>query len=385
MVAEKVRVIGGTVEVADLKRALNLFTKVIRETPIVPILDNVLFHFELGTLHLTASNLITTVFTSIQEVDFCKTGSFLLPYRQIKSLVALSPEGRMAFQSKGTEEDGFEMIITTEWGEFHFSEQHKVIDYPKLSWSPIEHFRIGMDELREGLKLTRRTVSTDDLRPAMTGIYFDIAEGSIKLVSTDGHRLTKYETNAPATETILPFLLHANFADFVLHSTSLKDKEVSFGYRSGNAIVRFENCIVLCRCIDAFFYNYKEVMPQSFLFQVSLDIAQVKQRLQLAMLFANTTTKQMAFEFSGDSLSLSSEDLDYGFKSKQSLRLEQALEPLKIGFNAKFVTQALAPFSGSVTMQLSAPNKPVILIPQAKHAKSVQLLLMPVMLGHPYQ
>ncbi|MCF0074011.1 DNA polymerase III subunit beta [Dyadobacter sp. CY261] len=384
MVAEQI-VIGGSVETADLKRALNLFTKVVRDSPILPILDNVLFHFELGTLHLTASNLVTTVFTSIQEVDFCKAGSFLLPYRRIKALVSLSPAGKMVFQAIGTEEDDIEVAITTEYGEFRFGGLDKVGDYPALSWSPVSHFRINMSELREGLLLTRKTVSTDDLRPGMTGIHFDIAEGNIKLVSTDGHRLTKYETTAPVCETILPFTLPANFADFLLHSTSLKDKEVSFGLKGINVVVRFESCVVLSRAIDTFFPDYKAAMPSKFEHEVELDIAQVKARIQIGILFSNRTTSQMAFNFSQGKLSLESEYFDYGLKSKQSINVDQSAPNIKIGFNARFITTILAPFSGTVKLQMSAPNRPAVFVPQAKHAKSVQLLLMPVMLGHPYQ
>ncbi|ACT96686.1 DNA polymerase III subunit beta [Dyadobacter fermentans] len=380
MVSEQIE-IGGSVETADLKRALHLFAKVVREAPLIPILDNILFSFELDELHLTGSNLITTVFTSIQADGSSTVGKFLLPYRQIKALVSLSPAGKIAFRAVESEDVGTEVMVTTEYGEFKFSSLEKIGDYPALSWSPISHFNIGMDELREGMKLTRKTVSTDELRPPLTGIYFDTAEGCIKFISTDGHKLTKYETSEPAVESILPFILPANFADFVISNTALKQNAVSFGCLPGAKVVaNFGSCVVLVRCIDEFFPNYKAAIPEAFEHAVQLDLAQIKTRIQLGLLFSNRATTQMAFVFSNGRLSLESEDFDYGMKSKQSLEMEQPVPELKIGFNVRFMSTILAPFSGKVTLLMSAPNKPAVFIPQAKFGKSVQLLLMPVML-----
>ena len=100
--------------------------------------------------------------------------------------------------------------------------------------------------------------------------------------------------------------------------------------------------------------------------------------------FTNKTTHQIRLKVAGTELSISSEDLDFSNEANERLSCQYQGEDLEIGFNSKFLMEMLNNLSSEqINLEMSAPNRAGILIPQDEQEEGEQtLMLVPVMLNN---
>jgi len=81
---------------------------------------------------------------------------------------------------------------------------------------------------------------------------------------------------------------------------------------------------------------------------------------------------------------ISAEDLDFSNEANERLSCEHEGEDIEIGFNAKFLLEMLTNIqSKEITMQLSAPNRAGLILPNdSDEEEDILMLVMPVMLNN---
>ena len=189
-----------------LLKQLSTVNGVITNNPIVPILENFLFQLEHSQLTVTASDLQTVMITTL-EVESQDTGAIAVPARLLLDTLRGLPDQPITFKVD-TETFGTEII--TENGRYKLSGENP-IDFPKVPQvSKSLSVEIGADVLGSAIANTIFAVSSDDLRPAMTGVFFELSTTGVQFVATDAHRLVRYKrTDAKAPKQIR-LLCHAS-------------------------------------------------------------------------------------------------------------------------------------------------------------------------------
>ena len=364
-----------------LLKNLNAISGVITSNPVVPILENVLFEIEGGNLLITASDLQTSVMVELQ-VESKEDGSVAIPAKILIETLKNLPEQPVTFS---IDDQNYNIEINSDNGRYKLAGENSA-DFPKVpSVSDGYSSEINSDVLNSAISNTIFSTSTDELRPAMTGVFFKLASAGCTFVSTDGHRLVKYiRTDIKGDEVDHDMILprkSLNLLKSILPSDS--SSEIKLEFNASNAYFSFENIKMVCRLIDERYPDYDNVIPSDNSNNVTIIKSELLGSLKRISIYANKTTNQVRFKISGSEILISAEDLDFSNEANERISCDHEGDDIEIGFNAKFLIEMLSNIeSDKVILKLSEPNRAGLLIPEdINDNEDITMLVMPVMLN----
>ena len=364
-----------------LLKNLNAINGVITSNPVVPILDNVLFEIENGNLLITASDLQTSVMVEIQ-VESKKDGSAAIPAKILIDTLKNLPEQPVTFS---IDDENYNIEINSDNGRYKLAGENAT-DFPKVP-QVTDGYSIDLSSelLSNAISNTIFSTSTDELRPAMTGIFLKLSTSSCTFVSTDGHRLVKYIRSDISGDEVDHEMILPRKSLNLLKSTLPSDKssDVKLEFNASNAFFSFDNVKMVCRLIDERYPDYENVIPLDNNNIVKIDRLDLLSSLKRISIYANKTTNQVRFKLSGSELLISAEDLDFSNEANERLSCDHDGYEIEIGFNAKFLIEILSNISSKkIILKLSEPNKAGLILPnKIEDTEDITMLVMPVMLN----
>ena len=364
-----------------LLKNLNAINGVITSNPVVPILDNVLFEIENGNLLITASDLQTSVMVEIQ-VESKKDGSAAIPAKILIDTLKNLPEQPVTFS---IDDENYNIEINSDNGRYKLAGENAT-DFPKVP-QVTDGYSIDLSSelLSNAISNTIFSTSTDELRPAMTGIFLKLSTSSCTFVSTDGHRLVKYvRSDISGDEVDHEMILPRKSLNLLKSTLPLeKSSDVKLEFNASNAFFSFDNVKMVCRLIDERYPDYENVIPLDNSNNIVIDKSEVLSSLKRISIYANKTTNQIRFKISGGEILISAEDLDFSNEANERISCEHDGADIEIGFNAKFLIEILSNLNSTrVIFKLSEPNKAGLIIPdEMDEDEDITMLVMPVMLN----
>ena len=364
-----------------LLKNLNAINGVITSNPIIPILDNVLFEIENGNLLITASDLQTSVMVEIQ-VESKGDGSVAIPAKILIDTLKNLPEQPVTFS---IDDENYNIEINSDNGRYKLAGENAT-DFPKVP-QVTDGYSIDLSSklLSNAISNTIFSTSTDELRPAMTGVFLKLSTSSCTFVSTDGHRLVKYVRSDISGDEVDHEMILPRKSLNLLKSTLPSDKssDVKLEFNASNAFFSFDNVKMVCRLIDERYPDYENVIPLDNSNNIVIDKLEVLSSLKRISIYANKTTNQVKFKISGGEILISAEDLDFSNEANERISCEHDGADIEIGFNAKFLIEILSNLNSTrVTFKLSEPNKAGLIIPdEMDENEDITMLVMPVMLN----
>ena len=162
-----------------LLKNLSSISGVITSNPVVPILENVLFEIENGNLLITASDLQTSVMVELQ-VESKENASVAIPAKILIDTLKNLPEQPVTFS---IDENNYNIEINSDNGRYKLAGENSA-DFPKVpEISDGYSFTVNANTLALAIGNTIFSTSTDELRPAMTGVFFRLSSNSCTFVS----------------------------------------------------------------------------------------------------------------------------------------------------------------------------------------------------------
>lgn len=364
-----------------LLKNLNSISGVITSNPVVPILENVLFEIEGGNLLITASDLQTSVMVELQ-VESKEDGSVAIPAKILIETLKNLPEQPVTFS---IDDQNYNIEINSDNGRYKLAGENSA-DFPKVPGVNDGYSSdINSEVLNSAISNTIFSTSTDELRPAMTGVFFKLSSTGCTFVSTDGHRLVKYiRTDIKGDEVDHDMILprkSLNLLKSILPTD--KSSDIKLDFNASNAYFSFENIKMVCRLIDERYPDYDNVIPSDNSNTVTITKSELLGSLKRISIYANKTTNQVRFKISGSEILISAEDLDFANEANERISCEHDGDDIEIGFNAKFLIEMLSNIeSEKVILKLSEPNRAGLLIPEdINDNEDITMLVMPVMLN----
>ena len=226
-------------------------------------------------------------------------------------------------------------------------------------------------------------VSSDDLRPAMTGVYFELDKNFAQFVATDAHRLVRYKRTDVKCPKADSFIVPKKPLNILKSALPDNDDTITISYNSNHLFVTHGNAQMSCRLIDARFPDYKVVIPADNPYKLLVGKTDFQGALRRVSVFSNKSTNQVVLAISGSELQLTAQDIDFSFEGTERMKCQYDGEDLAIAFNARFVIEMLnAAESDEVRMELSTPTKAGILKPtDSDPNEELLMLVMPLMLN----
>jgi DNA polymerase-3 subunit beta len=368
------------VSTSTLLKQLQAVNGASSSSTVLPILENFLFEIKDGSLTISATDLQTSMTTSL-PVESKEDGKVAVPAKILLETLKTLPDQPVAFS---VDAQTFSIEISAGDGKYKLSGENGE-DFPKIpTVENASSVRMPASVLAEAINKTIFAVSNDDLRPAMTGVFCQLSPQNITFVATDAHKLVRYRRNDTKSDAAASFILPKKALTLLKASLGSDDSAVSLEYNSTSAFFRFGNINLISRLIDERYPDYEAVIPQSNPNKLTLDRSQFLNSLRRVVIFANKTTHQVRLKINGSELNISSEDVDFSNEAHERLGCQYEGEDMEIGFNAKFLIEMLGNLEGDeVTLEMSTPNRAGLLIPQTNDDKEdVLMLVMPVMLNN---
>jgi DNA polymerase-3 subunit beta len=363
-----------------LLKQLAAINGVITTNPVVPILENFLFEIEDGKLTITASDLQTSMITEI-EVEAKENGSICVPSKILLETLRNLPEQPVTFT---VDSETYSIEINSDNGRYRLSGEN-ALDFPKVPiLSDGDNVNISTAVLGTAINNTILATSSDELRPAMTGVYLSLSSTNATFVATDGHRLIRYRRVDIASENETEMIIPRKALTLLKSTLPSENTNVNVQFNVANAFFKFDGIRMVCRLIDERFPDYNNVIPVNNENEMVIDRMELLGSLKRIAIYANKTTHQVRLKIVGSELSISSEDLDFSNEANERLACEHDGEDIEIGFNGKFLIEMLANVaSEKVSMKFSEANKAGLLFPVEKDEnEDLLMLVMPVMLSN---
>ena len=362
-----------------LLKQLQVLGGVINNSNTLPILDNFLFELDHTKLTVSASDLETTMSSSL-DVESESSGSVAIPARLLLDTLKTFPEQPLTF----VVEDNNTVEISSNHGKYALAYADGN-EFPKaVALEDPSKTVVTGDVLATAISKTIFAAGNDDLRPVMSGVFFQFSTQGLTFVATDAHKLVKYTREDIKANQVAEFIMPKKPLTLLKGILAASEDDVTIEYNESNAKFTFENSELICRLIDGKYPNYEAVIPKENPNKLVIDRNQFLNSVRRVSIFSNKTTHQIRLKIAGAELNISAEDIDYSNKAEERLTCDYQGDDMQIGFNSRFLTEMLNNLSSDeVQLEMSMPNRAGILTPVdgLDEGEQITMLVMPVMLN----
>lgn len=356
----------------DFVKGLSRVQAVADKKSPMPILMNVLIAADSsGNVRLAATDLLLSV-TGTLRADVRKGGSVALPARHVFETVKALPDGEVTVsvaQNYSARIRGgkrrFDLVGMP--GE----------DFPSLpDVGRVPMVQVPVDDLGDLIALTSFSMSTDDTRPHLAAALFEMSGDILRMVTTDGHRLSKAERKIPGMSASNKLLIPAKgihelkrIVDEIRAEKGEKKDTgpvtLAVGAASSQGPVFFQRdgMTLSSKLVDAAFPSYEQVIPTSTDRTAQMSRAGLLDALRAVSLVAADRTSGVKLQLSGTRVVVSSDNPDVG-AGMDEIDAELSGADLTIGFNSKYLIDVLnALTTDRVALDLSGELDPGLVRP----------------------
>ena len=285
-----------------IKKKLSAMFMAVNRSTVLPILECCLIKVKDGVVTFLVSDLTTTI-ELFEKTDAVGDYSYCVNARQLLLFFnnAIEDDCRIYFQESHAflESGDFRVKLPTEPSE-------DFVITPKCSTGDSVSFNTS--ELFPYLQIATRFTSSDNLRPAMTGVFLKSVSGVIELAATDAHVL--YSESTKVKSGIRNCILENKSVKLIL--ANMKEDTATLQVDESNIYLSSESCRITTRTIDAKYPDYTSIVQnaQHKLF-FYLKRTHLVSFLKLAAAFVNKSTNQLVMNVSNKLISVSGGDCDF--------------------------------------------------------------------------
>jgi DNA polymerase-3 subunit beta len=351
---------------------------VVPNNPMIPILENFLLEVKKSRLILTASDLQTSIISSI-EVEADTDLSVCVPAKMLQDTLKNLPEQPVTFT---VDLNSYSIEIISSNGRYKLTGEN-ASDFPKVpELSKADDLEIPSDVLADAIGYTLFATSNDEMKPAMNGVFFQIRPEHINFVSSDSHRLIRYRRTDLTSKIETSLIVHKRALSILKNALPNQRDIITMSFNSSYIIFNFANYKMITRLVDERFPDYENVIPLNNENVVSMNRQEILACLKRVNIYSNRTTNQVRFKITADEMRVSAEDIDFSNEAIERVSIEHDGEDIEIGFNAKFLIEMINNIhSDKVVFKLSDPGMAGLLLPSDfNDNEDILMLVMPIML-----
>ncbi|MCF6254033.1 MAG: DNA polymerase III subunit beta [Thiomicrorhabdus sp.] len=322
----------------NLLSVLQTVGGVVEKRQTMPILGNVLFQTSENTLTVTASDLeIETRATTELESSDTPQFSITLPAMKLINIVRSLPNGLTIT----LDFDGARCTLSAGRSRFKLSTL-PAEDFPTMDLTQTDlSFSLSQHQLKQLILHSGFAMASLDVRFYLNGMLFDISNNTLRVVATDGHRLstcyTQLETeDLTPTQAILP-------RKGVLELQKLMSDEdtlIEFSLARNYLTVQLENTVFTCKLVDGRFPDYLRVIPSDNDQLIQTDKELLKALLQRASILSNDKFKGIRLVLSQNLLAVNASNSEQD-ESHEDMAIDYQGTEMEIGFNVNYIIDVL--------------------------------------------
>jgi len=364
-----------TCEKTLFSNALTMTARAVSARSTMPVLEGVLITAEEDKLSIKGYNLETAVITEL-GADIKENGSIVVPAKILVDIIRKFPDGVVEFES------GSDFIVGISCGMSEF----KIIgvdseQFPKLpDVNKESSFEISQSLLKSMLSKVLYAVAVNENKGVHTGVLFKLENKILELVALDGFRmaLRREEVESDRNLSFVAPSSALRELEYALKDAEDKTITIDVGQRHIQFIT--EDVTIMSRLLDGEFLNYRNSIPTSQNFTLSVNTRDILESVERVSLLVSDKVKnpiRMVFEDGNILINLNT---SLG-SAKDSCSCEGSADSLEIGFNHKYLIDAFkaALPDEKISMKLNSALSPCVITPEDND--SYLFMVLPVRLG----
>ena len=235
----------------------------------------------------------------------------------------------------------------------------------------------------EGIQSTIYATADDEIRPAMNGIFFDMAPESTTLVASDSHKLICYTTGDVKAPEKASFILHKKPAGVLRSIIDKEDEKVEVSFDNTNAQFTFGSTTLICRLVVGKYPKYRDVIPTANSNILQIDRQLLLNTVKRVAVCANKASNHIKFTLKEGQLEISAQDLGFALAAYEKISCNYQGDELSIGFKSTFLTEILANMGcNSLVIKFADARRAALILPAEEEAATEKVcgILMPIMI-----
>lgn len=342
-------------------------------------MENVLMDIQDGTINLSATSHEGRINTTITGILTDENISICIEPKLIIEALKTLPEQPITISIS----ESLSITIQYQGGKFEMM-GISAEEFPKeRDFAEAKELVLSSKLMLNGIEKTIFCSATDELRPIMTSVYFDIVPGQINFVSSDGHKLALLEIPMESMADTINFALPFKMAQIIRGTFKPSEESVKIYLSRNSARFEYGAESIVVTLVEGRYPNYRSVIPTNNDKLLSIGASDLKGALKRVSVFSNQSTSLVKLDLKDNSLKLFAQDIDYSTAAEELIACEYLMPPIVIGFKGHFLTELISAIpTTEMQMSFSDPSRATLITPIDTESKDkLTYLLMPMMLA----
>ncbi|WP_244834159.1 DNA polymerase III subunit beta [Clostridium sp. BJN0001] len=356
----------------EILEGISIVQKAITGKSTLPILEGINIITTENGLKLTGSDLDMSIETLV-NANIIESGKIVIDAKLFGDIIRKMPNSTIKMETKS------ENIVTITCEKSVFDLVYKdSSEFPKLP-NIVENLKISVKQnmLKNMIKGTSFAVASDETRPILQGILFEIKENRINLVALDGYRLavkSEYLDSDNDIEVVIPGKT-LNEVGKILEES---DENLEITFTNNHILFNIKETKVISRLLEGKFINYRSLLPQEYKLSIVTKTLELQNAIERASLVAKEgNTNLIKINVDKDTLIISSNS-QLG-KVREEITINLQGEEIEIAFNSKYLLDILKNIeTNNVVLKMTSEVSPCVI--EEENNENDKYLVLPVRL-----
>ena len=357
--------------------ALYNVTKALSQKITIPVLNGIVIEANKEGLELLASDSELTIKVTIDKKDIKKiekTGKLIIQSRYILDIIRKMPSDVINFESS----DNNTVKIYTDTNEFLLN-CYNIEDYPNISLEESSNI-VNLDStlLRQIINQTSYAMSTQEVRPLLTGLNFKINGDILECIATDSYRLAKKVIKlSKAVEDAINIVIPGKSVNELV-SILKEDEDVQIHIFTNKLLFKFKNIMLQTTLLNGTYPDTTNYIPKEFAYMINLNLKEFYDAIDRASIITISKDKNIVkMSIDDKKMTIFGSSAESG-KTKEELVIESNNKnKLDISFSSKYMMEALKVLNtDNIILQINGDDKPIII--NAVDDDTVIELILPI-------
>jgi len=344
----------------EFLRGLRLAQGIADRKSTMPMLANVLLRTQGKNQLLVAATDLNVSLTAELKSNNASEGGITLGAKNLYELIANAPGDDVLLKK-----------ADNHWAEIKSGKvTYRIVgmpdrDFPKVpDHREAQYATLESAVLREMVERTLFSVCNDETRFHLNGVFFESDGSKARMVSTDGHRLSKVERTIANGPKLTAGVIIPKKGLLEIRRVLDTGPSCKLAIKTPHLFLVQEDIAIAVKLIDAQFPPFDQVIPKDHKRQITVDRVRLIDALKRAQLMSSET-RGVKVAATKEGVTVASDNPDLG-EVREELEAEYNGEPIAIGFNPKYVVELLSQMtSDQVTLSLGGELDPGLFRPLA--------------------
>jgi DNA polymerase-3 subunit beta len=347
---------------------------VIEKRQTMPVLANVLMVVGDNFLTLTGTDLEIQIVAKVSVAE-SSPGAITVPARKLLDLCRLLPNGA----DIQLDQQNDKVKLVSNRSKFSLSclpAEH----YPEFAETDMDkQFTINAGKFKKALEKTIFCMANQDVRYYLNGLLLNISNNRMKLVASDGHRLSIFEDRLeePTGYEARIILPRKGVLELYRLLDNL-DTELTVMFSSNNIKIIVGHLVFSAKLVDAKYPDFGKVFQQAFYEPISLPKQELKESLTRVAVLSNEKFKGVTFDIEPGSMKISTHNPEHD-EAEEDLNIDYQGELLSIAFNAQYLLDAISNLDSDTAVLTIASNVSSCFIDEPSQCE-YKFIVMPIRL-----